>query len=248
MRKLFIFLSVFFLGFITTNVVTAQCNPDTINCIDVDDPGEICPDTLVEGMVNVPYNEVVTVIPPDSYNYNGSPVDLSHIQIIDISNIPPGLSYVSNATDDIFEVGTYYCILISGTPTTEGTFQLEIEAKPWVQNTPMPLTVTDDSSLFIVIKPYVNSITDLPAPAFSVKAAFPNPFDRASEIECTLPYSGKTRLSVFDELGRDLYQEEKILSRGSHTFIISGDNLQPGIYFYSIYFDGEIKSGILMKH
>ena len=34
----------------------AQCEPDTVNCEDIGDPGQICPNDLPSGVLNVIYD------------------------------------------------------------------------------------------------------------------------------------------------------------------------------------------------
>ncbi len=247
MKNLFLLALFLIICFAPFKQATAQCTPDTVNCIDIGNPGEMCPGELVDGEVNVPYNEVVTIIPPDYYDYNGTPIYLSHIRIVSVTNIPPGLDFVTNASNDLFAVGSHYCILISGTPTAAGTYDLAVEAEPWVLNAPLPLTVTDDTTLSIVIHPYMDVEAQTPNRGFTIGAVTPNPFGSNAEISFFTPRDGLLSLVVFDELGREIQAENKYQHQGDHSILIEGDKLLPGVYFFTLQFDGEIKNGLLMK-
>lgn len=68
MKKTILLLSFgLFIGF---NAMS-QCTPDE-GCMDVENPGEICPMAFDTGYVNIPYAQTVTFIPPATYNYSGS--------------------------------------------------------------------------------------------------------------------------------------------------------------------------------
>ena len=103
--------------------ISAQCVPDE-GCEDIDEPGQICPARLPDGILNNAYNEVITVIPPGTFVYNGSPINIGYITIDSIINLPPGIVYEPNKPR--FFPDTSYCVAITGTPTAEGDFDIAI--------------------------------------------------------------------------------------------------------------------------
>ncbi len=242
MKKIF---TIAIISLFTISFVNAQCTPDP-NCIDIDEPGEMCPAVLNDGMDNSYYEQTVTIIPPESVEYLGMTINLSHLKLVSITNIPPGLTYVSNATDDVFEIGSSYCILISGTPTTPGLYQLNIGVEPYILGFPSGNTIVDDTSLSILVVP-MTGVDNINVVEFAVETAFPNPFEQNTEIKCTLPYSGKIEVLVFDELGRQVSKQEEVLPQGENTLLINGENMLPGVYFYFVNFDQQMKNGILIK-
>ena len=82
-----------------------QCTPDTIGCVDINDPGQICPDTLPNAYVGTYYNETVTIWPPPEAVVGEATVTIYKIVIDSIGNIPPGIDYEINATDFSFASG-----------------------------------------------------------------------------------------------------------------------------------------------
>ncbi len=147
---LIILFTTFYLSQINNSF--AQCTPDPGCVDDPEEPGELCPDSLPDGTVGVPYNEVVTIIPPYEGDLGEGTVDVIKIVIDAIENIPPGLTYEANATE-MYPYNSY-CILISGTPTTEGFYQLIIKVTPWIEIFGFPVQgpqQVDDSSMAITI-------------------------------------------------------------------------------------------------
>jgi hypothetical protein len=246
MKKIYSLLIVLAMPFFLINVAKAQCTPDT-TCIDTGDPGQMCPDSLVDGTVNEPYTEVITVWPPQTATVGGFPITLSHIKIVSVANLPTGLSYQSNAANDLLATGSYYCILIDGTPTTEGVYPLKIEVMPYIMGFPTGTTIIDSTSLFIEILPEVNSVATAMQQKFNVKAFYPNPFEDIGSVFFSIPQAGEVHLSIVDGLGREIFRNLKDFPGGENSFQVNAPNILPGIYYYSLsYLDQSVK-GIIMK-
>lgn len=216
--------------------MNAQCTPDP-SCIDTGNPGQMCPDTLSDGYINTVYSQVVTILPPGSFDFGGNTIVLSHIKIISIDNIPPGLSYETNATGNLFAVGSSYCAVISGTPTTVGEYQLMVNIKPYTSATePLPFVVTDDTSLAITI--YLeNGLYDIEDNRFNYDL-YPNPFNNQLILDVDSDSGSKGSLFLFDAIGREVRREELEIISGDNQFIIETGKLEDGIYFYQL-FDGQ---------
>ncbi len=216
--------------------ITGQCIPDTIGCVDVLLPGEICPDTLPPGVVDVEYNQTVTILPPATYLYNEIPIPIVKIQIISVDSLPPGLEYEVSA-EDLYP-DSAYCALISGIPTDTGLFTLAITVRPYIfliVDTIMWEPVVDDSSVSIRINaPSIPSnIEDLNKEEFQIINR-PNPFSSKTRIGCITAKTTEVELYVFDILGKLVYNEKIIAERGENYFEFTGENLTNGIYIYSI--------------
>jgi len=154
--------------------VSAQCEPDTANCEDIGDPGQICPNILPKAGLNVLYDEVVTVLPPGSYSFLGNELTIFYIEIDSVKNLPPGIDYFPNA-DTLFP-DTAYCIQLTGTPTQTGEFALAIYITATVDfGGPLEYQVVDDSSLVITVVEALGIDPD-PITEFHVFQNVPNPF------------------------------------------------------------------------
>ena len=120
MKKITFFLSVFALAFamqLNAQICDPPCTPD-VSCVDVDNPGEVCPVDLPAATAGVFYDETVTVIPPAEYQ--GLPV-IHSIKITNVEGLPSGMTWCKS--QDIFLVTspvTRYCCQISGTSNEVG--------------------------------------------------------------------------------------------------------------------------------
>lgn len=229
------------IGLITTLTVIffsgmeliAQCIPDTVTCIDIGDPGQFCPLDLPDGVLNVLYDEVVTVIPPGSFTVLGSELTILYIKIDSVKNMPPGIDYFPNA--DIFYPDTAYCIQLTGTPTRAGvdTLAIYISATVDFQGSPVTAAVVDDTSLIITIQE-TNAVDPHQATEFEVFQNVPNPFSEVTRLDYYIPSNDRVELSVYSVLGVLVYHESELVPPGEHSFRFDGKELQPGTYFYRV--------------
>lgn len=80
---------------------------------------------------------------------------------------------------------------------------------------------------------------------------YPNPFNPKSTIKYQIPKTGLVNLKVFDILGREIAElvNEK-QDAGSYSLTFDASNLSSGVYFYSLYSDGQkinTKKMVLVK-
>lgn len=246
MRAVIIFLIVGLAGGLSVRV-NAQCEPDTVNCIDVGEPGQICPDSLPIGILGEPYNEVITIIAPDTVRIEGLEVILYKIEIDTVMNLPPGINYEANATE--FFPDSVYCILLSGTPTDTGTYYLSISVIPYVKisNNVYALDVqTDDSTIFIRIES-ASSVSDLIHEDFSLIPGYPNPFITTTQIGFNTTTSGEVELVIYNLIGRQVYHERILANPGKNNFSFTGENISSGIYLYTVRRGGKVLTAKLVK-
>ena len=225
----------------------SQCLPDTANCKDVGDPGEICPDSLSLGMQGVPYGEVITIISPDEVTIGEGSTPLVKIRLDTVLNLPPGIIYESEHNE--FFPDSVYCISLSGTPTDTGTFYLGITVTPYIllfESIFKLDPVIDDTSVFIRIEP--PSLSELVENSeFNILTAHPNPFQISTRIGYTLSTPVEMKLLVYNMLGRKVYHEKMMGSFGENYFDFTGENFPSGIYLYSVIWGNQAFNGKLVK-
>jgi len=139
-KKLIYAFILFFTGMmITVGYTNAQvCAPDP----QYTQPG-IYPDSITNldsGIVNIAYSDTITVIVPLDTISSICPcggcipcVDIDSIVLTNITGLPPGLSYQCVPPSCAFPGGTSGCVLISGTPTVAGTYNLLAFVAAYVQ-------------------------------------------------------------------------------------------------------------------
>ena len=112
MKILTRFLSALAVMILTTGVVLAQCTPgDETSCPDPENNGEVCPAELPNGIIGQEYSQEFTIIIPPEYNWEGNVIPIDHIKIMNVGNLPPDITWQTNAEDSIFNPETYYCVL-----------------------------------------------------------------------------------------------------------------------------------------
>lgn len=226
-------LAILAIVMLTGIKLSAQCVPDTVNCVDTGDPGQFCPVDLPHAVVNVLYDEVVTVIPPGSFDFMGTKLTILYIEIDSVKNMPPGIDYYPNA--DILYPDTAYCIQLTGTPTQTGVFAfaIYISATVDVSGDPVKTTVVDDSSIIVTVNETAgidpNQVTE-----FQVFQNVPNPFSEVTRLGFYTPFEERIELNVYNILGVLVHQESELVPPGKHHFGFDGNTLQPGTYFYRV--------------
>lgn len=241
MKKLFFILLISGMSW----NISAQCVPDE-SCIDTEAPGQICPDTLPGGYVNGQYEQVITIIPPDSFMLSGNPIYLSHIQLYSIGNVPPGLSWESNASGNIFAVGTKYCAKISGIPTTEGVYNLGIGIYPYVNGFPMGILVVDDTSLSITISPEQISTPEVESQRAFVRCS-PNPVQDELSFEWMQASAAGAFIEIFNGNGNRVRVLESAGAAGRNVVRMDMSGLPGGLYYYRLSNGGAVHRGKFSK-
>ena len=224
-----------------------QCVPDTANCKDINEPGQICPENLPVAVLNTPYEQVITIIPPYEYNLGTGVIPIYKIVLDSVTNLPPGLLYEVNATE-LFPDNAH-CVLISGTPTELGTFFLKIYVTPFVEfvgSIVQSAQALDDTSLFITVQ----STTGLPVmntDQVMLLPVKPNPFTISSRIGLNSDRFGVGKLYVFYITGQMAHNEEIWVQPGMNYFDFRGEKLRKGIYLYKVSFMGKSFTSRVVK-
>jgi hypothetical protein len=231
-------------GIYTAN---AQCEPDTVACKDTLQPGEFCPKTLPDGYLGEPYSEVITIITPDQYNYNGIVVSVINLVVKNVWNMPPGLSYEANA--DTLYPDSAYCVLLSGTPEAAGKYDLGITVSALVNIPGLGEikidSTTDDTSVSITI--HAESGLDDPVWEDQFVVCGPNPFKSSTTIRMKSKGIEDAELIVYNLLGGVVYREQMRTSPGINRFLFDGQDLRNGTYIYHISTKGKIYTNRLLK-
>ncbi len=82
---------------------------------------------------------------------------------------------------------------------------------------------------------------------FNLMQNYPNPFDRSTTIRYQLPENGPVTLQVYDVLGNKvatLINEEQ--TAGLHMIDFDASGLKCGVYYYTIRFNGEVRTNAMM--
>ena len=156
---------------------------------------------------------------------------------MDIGNLPEGITWESNAEDNVFNVGTYYCVLLEGTPILAGNYPMHITVDiyiPGILGSP-PInvgTVVDSTSLSIDVSP--SGVLELNSSSLFDMDISPNPFTDHIDISFIVNDSRQIFIELYDITGTLISKESIVAQAGQNTTHFDGSALQPGIYIYSI--------------
>jgi PKD repeat protein len=106
-----------------------NCKIDT-SCFRFQDVS-LCPAALPTACLDSSYSEDITFYMPQDLVYQGTAVTLKQIEIISISNVPPGLGWTVNSSNLIYTITSdpatqRGCVKICGIPTSLGTYAITV--------------------------------------------------------------------------------------------------------------------------
>jgi hypothetical protein len=240
MKKFLTFAAIAVCVLFLPGVLTAQCTPgDETTCPDPENNGQICPDSLPKAIIDEPYSQQFTILAPPSFEISGLVINLHHIKILGIENLPSGITWLSNAADSVFMVGTYYCVLLEGTPSQKGIFPLKIQVGVWLDPgfglPPIAAdTIADSTSLSIEVIE-ASSIGDRATTNGLHFNCTPNPFNDMMEIELIHAEPGDAILELYSLTGQLVRKQQLQVNKEHERISMEGEGLLPGMYLLKLY-------------
>ncbi len=227
MKKLLLLASATFL--LALNL-SAQCTPDpqyTSSGVYPDSTTNFLPACLGE-----PYEQLVTNVVPADTSIILNPViplpvtvPIDSIVVVSVTGLPPGLTFECNNGDCAFAGGTIGCAVISGTPTTAGTYTVVFELKA---HSVITQEFTLDYYKIVVedCSPSTVGVNELASSNFKM---FPNP---ATEKVSIQGLDDKTfdKIELTDASGKTIYTYEV----NGNTMEINTSELNAGLYFVNV--------------
>jgi hypothetical protein len=229
MKKRLRLLVFILLGFAALPSVMAQCTPaDSTSCPDPEGNGAVCPDTLQTAYLGQDYEQVVTMLIPSTYDTGIYSVPLHHVQLKDVAGLPEGIQWQSNADNNIFMAGNYYCVLFSGTPVDTGHYVLKIVVDVYSSYNNVPIfvgTTVDSTSIWIDVVD-ANAVNQESLNSLRFRA-WPNPFRSRLQVDFVSNKPGKVAVDLYNLLGQALYHGEFFTISGENTLQVPTQNISP---------------------
>ena len=215
----------------------SQCTPgNEETCPDPEGNGEICPDSLAPIFVGTEYIQEVTMLAPPEVDSGDLQFEIHHITLVSIEGIPSGIDWVTNAENDEFMAGIYYCILFSGiTDDTVGTYPLKIIVDLYAPILGEPVyvtTLTDSTSLSMQVLENASSVFNQNKMGF-INNVRPNPFTDDLTIDLDKRINSSIDMEIFNLTGSKVYSDSMTISMQS-AIKLDLDFLPPGLYFISL--------------
>ena len=214
----------------------AQCTPATVG------NAGIYPDSATNFMPafqGQAYNQLITVkVPVDTLDpTSGLTVPIERIDLVSITGLPQGLTYVCVPTTCKFPGGQTNCAEIIGTTNDPvGEYFLTVTVEPFIG---IPgFSISNGLSTFSYYKIVVNpgsSIQSLNPNTFSVSQNTPNPSDNACDIYYSLTSKADVEIKLMNAIGKEVQRIKTNGNTGTNKYQLNTENLAQGIYFYSLF-------------
>jgi len=242
MKKFLFYILLLSITNFIENQTFAQCTPgDATTCPDPEGNGEVCPAVLPPIYIQVDYQQQFTVLAPPQLDTNDLVIPLHHITLLDVLNLPEGITWQSNAPNNEFFVGTYYCVLLSGiTNAAPGKYPIKIVVDVYasVAGTPVRLgTTVDSTSLSVDVAWNPNSIFENTYGQENLKL-WPVPFQNEINVQLDSYSQGKVQVEIYNLLGSLVFQQELELDNEG-VFTLNTSFLKETSYLLSVSYDGD---------
>lgn len=230
------FLRVFVFVSLISSSAVAQCIPD----LNITVPG-IYPDSatgLASGTVGLPYNQVIQIKAPTDtvifYQGNYVVATIDSIILVSFTNLPPGITYACNPATCLFPGGSNGCVLISGTPSTAGTYNPVAIVRTKAKVFGFPLTQIDTVDYYTINISTTQGLSGAQSKKFEVFQNDPNPFSSYTNISYYCPVPMTVSLKIFNLIGKEVFYKKYISGVGKNYVKLEADDFAPGVYMYSI--------------
>lgn len=257
MKKIFTLALIF-------NVVAAFSQAPTTCSLDpgfiASNKSGIWPDSamnFVSGTVGSPYGQNITVKVPKDTVSGGVTICFNRVELSTPSgytnfNLPPGLNLLAGPTVTNSS-GTYKfpgnansCAVISGTPTTAGSYTLQFKVQPYLtpafSSCPNNPNVTGGSALVgpTTLTYYIINIAPVTGLKEEVNSKslnltnIPNPFSGKTTVKFSVKDESQVKIAVYNLLGNKIYEEKYKTVYGDNSFDVDGSNWSNGVYMLTV--------------
>ncbi len=225
---------------------------------------------FMPGTVGIPYEQNITVkVPRDTvsagFKFCFNKFVLYTSSGITNYNLPPGLNIGSSSTltangsvngaPSLRFIGNANdCASIYGTPTTPGSYTLQLEIQPYVNGPvfsacPAVPNINSGSSNIAgptILKYYIINISsptglqDIGKDKMSLYQNVPNPFSTLTDIKFYVEGEDNATVTVYNALGSVVSQQTIKTTVGENKITINGTDLANGTYIYSLKYKNSV--------
>lgn len=227
----------------------SQCTPNTDFG---DEPFGVAPDTIVNfvpASVNNIYSQQIDVkVPTDGAFANLPFVTVDSATVLNISGLPPGLTLncTGNAvTPCTYLAGTEGCAVISGIPTTAGTFELTINLMVYSTLGAVPYPF-EGYRILVDVNVGLEENNNL---SLKMEDIRPNPANTSATLFLESKSSGNAEFRVFDLVGKEIHKKDVMITQGRNKITYNTSQLPEGVYIYRLDAFGEsMTSRLVIVH
>lgn len=207
---------------------------------------------FISGNVGSPYLQNLTIKVP--YDTN-STLGLVTFKTVDLQRniaspanygLPPGLSIGTTASNVQITTNAFKfpgndtsCMVIYGTPTTAGTYNLSFTLKTYVNEIPFAAVSTDVITYYKIVINTPIGLNETANSKFELMNLFPNPSNSSSILRFNSPKTSMAKLNVYNTLGKVVITKSIETKQGENEFNINVKDLSSGIYICSLESEGK---------
>ena len=216
----------------------SQCVPDPIYADSTFGVWPTPQTNFPAGDIGVFYDEVVYFkVPRDAGNIDSAAAGtyIDSIVLSSVSNLPPGLTYQCDIPSCTWNYDSIGCATISGTPTTNGSYQISLDATVWTQIflIPFPVAYSFDGYTINIGLTSDNSLGSSFS-TLTLQDAIPNPSNNTTNIGYRSLNSENISFQITNLLGEIMIQDNFISNVGINTIGVNTSIFSNGVYLYSI--------------
>lgn len=258
--------------------IMAQSTPTcTLDAVFISSPKiGVFPDSatnFLSGTVGQAYVQNLTVkVPKDTMHPIFGRICFNRFEVSTPSsitnfNLPPGLTVgssntalangtVNGAPSLKFPGNSNNCASIYGTPTTAGSYTLQLQVAAFgTPSSTCSATPNVSGGIGVTTQTLKYYIINIAAPVgvkeigkdkFGVMQNQPNPFSGATKVKYYVEDQDMATLTVYNTLGAIVYQESAKTAVGENTFEINAHNWASGMYIYTVKYKNTVDTKRLM--
>ena len=175
------------------------------------------------------------VWPTPQTNFSDGDIGVDSIILSSVTNLPPGLSFQCDIPSCTWNFDSVGCASISGTPTTNGSYQISLDATVWTEIflTPFPVPYSFNGYT-INIGPTSSNSLGTGFSNLTLDNPIPNPSNNSTNIGFKSLNSENISFEITNLIGEVILQYYFISNVGMNNISVNTSIYTNGVYLYSI--------------
>lgn len=190
------------------------------------------PDTLDECIVNTNYDQTVQIAVAKDTVVSGITANITKATLTSIDGLPAGISYTCNPSSCDFPGNSTSCVLLSGTPTVTGHYELYVHYTTYFVI--FGQTYTSDGTeygYFIdVVDSQVTSINPVYSSSLSFAQIIKLGSNNKNEVDFYATDQKPVTFEVYNMLGKLMYTKNMPVKPGLNTADLGTLDMRQGVY------------------